>query len=464
MNINFSHIAIEIIKGCNYKCSFCIRNAPLNNAQQLPVNTIDLWLNKLSHNNKLELVSITGGEPFLHKELLSIIQKCNNYADNVVITTNGSIIDYDILSWISQNHKTFFIVSLDSYQANIHNKIRGNKKAFSNVLKFTQACKNLNIPFIVNITISNNNYKDIYKTIKKALELGAEDVSIALVKPEGRGDNCINNEILTSVGFQIKQAQKDFYCSKITFSDPLSHIFSPEDLQHRKNFFCGAGANVLHIQNNGNILLCTSSNESLGNISNLENVNSLKQDFRITSIRKRENFSGTCKTCDFKWTCGGCRCRASKCTSILGEDYLCPIVKVLNEQERLILKSIKNKISYNEITTIKSCQLEKKQDKILNNTLIIEELIFKTQEYLKIAKKIKNNIKNVKEVYIFDTFDTNIIPQSEYVPILLKNKIHYKFSRLAIYKFLKALGAKHIEIIYFDKKLNFLIKGNFEND
>lgn len=399
MNINFSHIAIEIIKGCNYKCSFCIRNAPLNNAQQLPVNTIDLWLNKLSHNNKLELVSITGGEPFLHKELLSIIQKCNNYADNVVITTNGSIIDYDILSWISQNHKTFFIVSLDSYQANIHNKIRGNKKAFSNVLKFTQACKNLNIPFLVNITISNNNYKDIYKTIKKALELGAEDVSIALVKPEGRGDNCINNEILTSVGFQIKQAQKDFYCSKITFSDPLSHIFSPEDLQHRKNFFCGAGANVLHIQNNGNILLCTSSNESLGNISNLENVNSLKQDFRITSIRKRENFSGTCKTCDFKWTCGGCRCRASKCTSILGEDYLCPIVKVLNEQERLILKSIKNKISYNEITTIKSCQLEKKQDKIekilyITSALCLKKIYCKHYQ----TKLLRLNKKNYKEI------------------------------------------------------------------
>jgi molybdenum cofactor biosynthesis enzyme MoaA len=29
MKIDFTHVAIEIIDGCNYSCSFCIRNAIL---------------------------------------------------------------------------------------------------------------------------------------------------------------------------------------------------------------------------------------------------------------------------------------------------------------------------------------------------------------------------------------------------------------------------------------------------
>lgn len=464
MKIDFTHIAIEIIDGCNYYCDFCIRNANRGIKNPLSEEELENWLKKATNGTKLKLLSLTGGEPFLHKNFLNLIKIADKYSENITITTNASIINDDIMMYLEGKENYNFIISLDSSTAELHNEIRGHKLAFDKVNKFTEICNKKKIPFFINITVGPNNYKTTYNTIKKALKLGAENVSVALIKPEGRGLKNISNEILTSVGFQVKQAQKDFYPFDILFSDPLSHIFSPEESIKRKYHFCAAGSNVLHIQNNGDILMCTSSQEVLGNINSLSNFDNLHADSRMESIRRRESITGICGSCNFLFSCGGCRCRASKVSSILGTDYLCPLSYISESKENTaILNRLQNiesshdnvaMININDINTFIN-----KEDISAYHSIILTPFVLEYGNYEELVKNIGTNTKSGQYIYIHDKSNFKIPLLSDMLPIVKNGKMIYCHSRLSIFNFMKKLKLKNIEVIYFDADGNFLIKG-----
>lgn len=110
---------------CNFKCNFCLSNsAPCVN-QTVSSKELKRFFDVLSQVSFEGTIHISGGEPFLYKDLESLLEKCCKYASLTIILTNGSWIpskptneEYSLfinkLKRIFQWHNAKIRISMDS--------------------------------------------------------------------------------------------------------------------------------------------------------------------------------------------------------------------------------------------------------------------------------------------------------------------------------------------------------------
>lgn len=321
-------VAFEIIEQCNLHCDFCVRNASSGLRGQVEVERFRTRARTVAETfGELELIALTGGEPFLHPDLTALLREAGRVARQVSITTNGTRWSPETLDEIARTENIHLIVSIDGPHATSHDAIRGRAGAFKKTVSFIDECRQRDIAVLVNMTVSRANAMHVYDTIGLAARIGARDISVALVKPEGRGAIADTDALtLIDVGRQYMAARKDFESASfvVRFSDPLVHLFDPRRVREGIAGGCGASGNSLHIQCNGTILLCTSCKESLGNIDAVPAFDASVHQ-RLAALADRDRLGGACGTCELRAVCGGCRCRAAASPQgFLGGDPLCP--------------------------------------------------------------------------------------------------------------------------------------------
>jgi len=330
-NPNIRTIAFEILEKCNLYCDFCVRSASYKLEAMLTEEQFQERVNRVAATfPNLELVALTGGEPFLHPKIVDFVKIAKQCTRYMSITTNATMHKLPELKALADLKYCHLIISLDGPDASIHDFVRGKAGAFDGLVKFTQYCREFGLPFLMNMTVNEKNYQRVYETAQVAQSLGSQDLSVALVKPEGRGKAIEDNDaIFVEVGRQTMLAQRDFAAHglKVRFTDPLAHIFDVRLSLPGVRRGCGANSGALHIQCNGTILICTSCKESLGKIDDesFDLGERSKDDDRICGIYDRKNLGGECGGCSFVEACGGCRCRAIPTEEgFTGPDPLCP--------------------------------------------------------------------------------------------------------------------------------------------
>lgn len=77
------------LSGCNLRCSYCDTKYALenNSGEELSIKKIIEKVDKIGFKN----ITITGGEPLIHKDIDELISKLLNKGYNINIETNGSI-------------------------------------------------------------------------------------------------------------------------------------------------------------------------------------------------------------------------------------------------------------------------------------------------------------------------------------------------------------------------------------
>ena len=120
---------------CNLQCQNCyIESSPTNDELLfITKGEVDVYLDEIA---ELKLgtsnISFTGGEPFLNKDMLPILEECLTRGFEVLVLTNAyRAIDkyFDALKRLNSVHpnKLHLRVSLDHYSATIHEQERGPK-------------------------------------------------------------------------------------------------------------------------------------------------------------------------------------------------------------------------------------------------------------------------------------------------------------------------------------------------
>jgi 7-carboxy-7-deazaguanine synthase len=73
--------------GCNLRCSFCDTKYAYENGKDIDIKKIIEEVKKFYCNK----ICITGGEPLLQSDILSLINELSNLKYNICIETNGSL-------------------------------------------------------------------------------------------------------------------------------------------------------------------------------------------------------------------------------------------------------------------------------------------------------------------------------------------------------------------------------------
>ena len=152
-------IHIEIADACNERCIHCyIPNEHKN-------NVIDsaLFYRIIEEGRKMNIMHVTlsGGEPLLHKDILGFLKRCRKLELSVNILSNLTLLTDDIISEMKKNSLLSVQVSLYSMDAVVHDsitKLNGSfEKTKNGILRLCDA----GIPVQISCPIIKQN-KDSY--------------------------------------------------------------------------------------------------------------------------------------------------------------------------------------------------------------------------------------------------------------------------------------------------------------
>lgn len=200
----------KITGACNCKCEHCWANL----GHTTPREKL-LKLAKELSDNHVAMVSLSGGEPLLCKDLFDIyrILKTNNAI--VEILTNGSLITEE---WIKQ-YKTVATpetdviqISLDGPNSNIHD-LQRNKPIFDKVIASIKMLKEAGIKVRISCTGTRLNQDYIHETFLLAQSLNVNVVSITPVFPLRNGKK---EELFLDEEIYLEQLLKCFRSKKNT--------------------------------------------------------------------------------------------------------------------------------------------------------------------------------------------------------------------------------------------------------
>ena len=178
---------------CNARCPHCFIDFknPIEQKSFMPLEDIE-QLSK-TMGNQLMNVSLTGGEPFLRKDLIDIARLYykNTLIDSLVISTHGGMSRQiikmaQIIAKEFPDRKLIFSISVDHFPEK-HNHYRRIKNLFENALFTYEKLNQMKANILVNIaiTVSPENRKIVLKLYDYLKSVGVESVTAILVRDEG---------------------------------------------------------------------------------------------------------------------------------------------------------------------------------------------------------------------------------------------------------------------------------------
>jgi MoaA/NifB/PqqE/SkfB family radical SAM enzyme len=118
----------ELTYACNLRCGFCYTDSPRHTLQRTPELSDEEWREVVRHSLGLGIVEavVTGGEPFLRKELtLGVIETLAEAGVGVTLNTNGWFVDDAVAARLGALRGVTAHVSLDGARAGLHDGSRG---------------------------------------------------------------------------------------------------------------------------------------------------------------------------------------------------------------------------------------------------------------------------------------------------------------------------------------------------
>lgn len=330
-------IYILLTENCNLNCSMCIRGKQ---------NGLNIDKEKLFHiakENNFENhdIVITGGEPTIHDEFISIVDFFCQNAKSVTIATNGTNVSK--LIQLNKYENLTFQISLDGTRES-HDSIRG-KGIFDKVWGNIKLIDEYGFKYTVASVVSKKNSREILELIEYLFLL--ENMKYWSISYEMPFGNKNFNDIMTSeewnhfVEMILKKSKFKVKIKKIFPFELYDKITNQEkyiDNDSRiKN--CGSGKSKIYIYPNFNVFSCTClSDFSLGNLlnDNLENI--MNGDVAKQFRNYRVDDDSECKSCKYLKFCnGGCIGMSYHFFGRFGKgDIRCPKIYE-NEKKNILL-------------------------------------------------------------------------------------------------------------------------------
>ena len=275
-----SMVHFAITNWCNAKCVFC--NYP-NSKKQINVNVSDAIkaINALKRLG-VGIISLTGGEPFLNKNIFKIAYHASTIGMIVFTGTNGSIMTEDDVLKLQRANVRSIWISYEGPDDKIFDKNRGIPglgNRIRNDLKWLNKAKIDNFA----ICVINKSIKDYRRFIDHLIDIGFNKVKFdyPMINLESSylGYNNIDlinytPQELEKVIEQIINLKKSNYRG-FTIINPI--IGLENAINYYKNgktqFGCTAGKNIFYLDWNLELYRCTRLPEKFGKIFDVNSKN-----------------------------------------------------------------------------------------------------------------------------------------------------------------------------------------------
>ncbi len=312
-------IFLSITHMCNLNCYHCSVYPSDYRNNELTTKELFSLICKLA-DMKVFTIRISGGEPFLRRDLLLIIEHIVNNNMRLSINTNAMFITKKIVKKLADYSKRIddIMVSIDGSRAEIHERLR-TTGSFAKTIHGIQQLTDAGLNVSAYTTVVKYNLRDIENIIKLCRKLKIQHIKFNELLPLGMGLKYYHELGLTyderSMIIKKLQTLSKKYNGLIegTYLQ-VCEMFSP--MAERNNTLslsgCGATLNSLTILPDGTVVPCDRlQNFVLGNIREKSISEIWHSSPQIKKFRNRFNKTlkdiKECADCKYKNRCtGGC--------------------------------------------------------------------------------------------------------------------------------------------------------------
>ncbi len=324
----------HLTENCNLACKHCYQGE--RSREELPLPEMKKVVGEVSDMIKdwsdaygvafSSSMNITGGEPFLKKDLFKILGEIKKQGFKTYVLTNGTVVSRERAKRLADLGVDGVQVSIEGPEE-VHDALRG-RGSFSASRDGVGHLVDAKLAVTLNITLSAINASSMEKIIAFGSHTGARRIGFSRLVPAGKGRSMLA-QMLTRE--QVRELYETLFESgydgiEIVTGDPVATQVREKRNGEGGNVAvggCSAGVAGLTILPNGNVMPCRRLPLLLGNVTK----DSLREIWSaspvLDALRDRSRYNDKCRDCRRWAQCRGCRAIAYAYARSRGEnDFL----------------------------------------------------------------------------------------------------------------------------------------------
>jgi radical SAM protein with 4Fe4S-binding SPASM domain len=328
-------VSFAVTRECNLKCKHCYsQSVDSPHPRELNTDEAKQLISQIAETGA-HLLIMDGGEPLMRPDIFDLVRQSRREGLTTVMGTNGTLITAGVADKLVDAGIQGLAISLDGAEAEAHDGFRGVEGAWEQTLQGIENVRQAGIPFQIAPTLRHGDWKQWGAIADKAKAWGANAVEVFDYIPAGRGEE--NPEFEMTV--EERQAFVGEYVARQRADDEmvyrcvaLPQIWVeiektvPEDevLAKFVRSCCAAGTRYCCIVYDGTVYPCMLLQEKAGDVREQSFVDIWQTSEVFQILRDRDRLEGKCGRCDYRYVCGGARCRIyAKTGSLTAEDDAC---------------------------------------------------------------------------------------------------------------------------------------------
>ena len=298
---------VYLTSACNLRCRYCF-NLDREDAPRIPLDDIRNIL-KAGYERHNRYVSITGGEPFLYKQIFDVLDYAHDLGYWINILSHGGLLDQVKIQRLKKYWRSRIRISLDGPDRETHDLLRGQGTFDNTMAKIAMLLDN-GINVGIGVTVSDNNLSRVTEVLNLCMEKGISFVRCVPVARVKKGkaatvDVSLHEGLLeTLIGFAIHN--KD----RVDLPQPEYEtvVGSLDALTTRR---CMAGTHFFGITADKKIIPCSliADHPDIPKVyfENADSFGELSRQMDAIFAGIKNRLGGICGTCEFREVCyGGC--------------------------------------------------------------------------------------------------------------------------------------------------------------
>lgn len=310
-----SSLQFELSSRCNERCIHCyIPNEKKNHGFDMPTHKVKSVIDEFSAMGGIH-VTLSGGEAFLHKDIIEIARYCREKDLKISILSNLISLKDEQIEALKEINLSLIQVSLYSMDPDIHDYITTVKGSFKKTKASIEKLVAANIPIQISCPVMKANRIGYDKVLDYArkLKVKAQTDYIMMARSDLDTDNLANRlslketeELLRDI-IEHDARYKEETLQQLPISDEIK--FNLE--RFMKQPVCGVGYDNCCITANGDVYPCAGWQDYvLGNVYKQSLQEIWEKSERVKELRKITQASfPQCLECEARDYCARCLVR-----------------------------------------------------------------------------------------------------------------------------------------------------------
>ena len=333
----------NVTSACNFRCKVCFSDSGRPAPDELTTQEAKKML-RSAHAAGVTDVVISGGEPFMRKDLIELLAYMADRDISARIASNGSLVTGDILDRLRRETLTkSFQISLDTLDPAVYSEVHGVPgKMLDTALGALRAIQDHGFHTTVSVRLTPTTLAGIPALMDRAVQEGWATVTVHCPLHTGRAEGAWTQQTdvlsLLEPAFEHFLGLPEHWVVETTLPWARYHPVM-QRLSERVRVVhagCGGGRCRLAIGASGSVTPCICIDlpaARMGNVR-LDDLGVVFRESPIADMMRRPQEHGICVDCEYVATCGGgCRGAALVLTGRLdGLDISCPVRRTRNAE------------------------------------------------------------------------------------------------------------------------------------